>query len=49
MGNCGLACEVDGGDGREMVYSKTNQKEALGSSKRQRRSVEVSGVLLWAV
>jgi hypothetical protein len=48
MGNCGLACEVDGG-GREMVYSKTNQKEALGSSKRQRRSVEVSGVLLWAV
>jgi hypothetical protein len=32
MGNCGLACEVDGG-GREMVYSKTNQKEALGSSK----------------
>jgi hypothetical protein len=47
MGNCGLACEVDGG-GREMVYSKTNQK-ALGSSKRQRRSVAVRGTFVGGV
>jgi hypothetical protein len=31
----------------EMVYSKTNQKGALEGSKRQRRSIEVSGVPLW--
>jgi len=30
-GELWLACEVDGG-GREMVYSKTNQKEALEGS-----------------
>jgi hypothetical protein len=39
------ACEIDGW-WSEVVYSKTNQKGALEGSKRQRRSVEVSGVPL---